>query len=661
MSEINHPKYRPDIDGLRAIAILLVVGFHAFPSAITGGYIGVDIFFVISGYLISSILFQSLNNNQFSIFDFYSRRIRRIFPALILVLVSCLFFGWYALTPHELSQLGKNTAAGAAFISNFVFWREIGYFDIDSQKKILLHLWSLAIEEQFYIVWPILLWMCHRFKWNFLAITLLALFSSFILNVISISHDRASVFYHPGTRFWELLIGAMLAYVSLEYRELFARLPKKIPDLSSILGLILVALGVILLKEDSEFPGWWALLPTLGAVLILASGDDGFVNRKLLKSRILIYIGLISYPLYLWHWPLLSFLRIIEGSEVTAMLRAIALGIAFIFSALTYFLVEGPIRWRKESKPPVIVFLLTSMCLVGLAGLFVYKQQGFPERNYVAESFRKNNWSYRWRNHGCGPEFLRVSSDCIANSSVDPEIVIIGDSHTQGLFLNLAELLPKKSIMRFGVYLPLFDATVVLEPGDIPMRDRASDALLFAIKEESVSTIIIGFRGVMNLMGTDFKNGSQTEKRERVLRGNNDLNKFDSKEILKVSMDRTMRQLSQSNKKVIFILDNPELGFNPEECLEIRPLHLTKFSPKKPCAVPRGQYELRNKEYRDLIFSILKRYPKITPLDMQEKFCDSLWCYATKNDMVLYMDGNHLSNDGSNFLAKELIKLINGG
>ena len=659
MSEINHPKYRPDIDGLRAIAILLVVGFHAFPSTITGGYIGVDIFFVISGYLISSILFQSLNNNQFSILDFYSRRIRRIFPALIMVLVSCLFFGWYALTPYEFSQLGKNTGAGTAFISNFVFWREVGYFDIDSQKKILLHLWSLAIEEQFYIVWPMLLWMCHRFKWNFLAVTLLALFSSFILNVISISHDRVSVFYHPGTRFWELLIGAMLAYVSLEYRELFARLPKKFPDLSSILGLILVALGVILLKEDSEFPGWWALLPTLGAVLILASGDNSFVNRKLLKSRILIYIGLISYPLYLWHWPLLSFLRIIEGSEVPAMLRAIAIGIAFIFSVLTYFLVEGPIRRRKNSRPLVIVFLLTAMCLVGFLGLFVYKEQGFPERNSVAESFRKNNWSYGWRNHGCQPEFLKVSSDCIANSSAAPEIVIIGDSHTQGLFLHLAKLLPKQSIMRFGVYLPLFDVTVVLEPGDIPMRDRASDVLLFAIKEESVGAIIIGFRGVMNLMGTDFKNGSQTEKRERVLRGNNDLNKFDSEEVLKVSMDRTMRRLSQSNKKVIFILDNPELGFNPEECLEIRPLHFTKFSTKKPCAVPRAHYELRNKEYRELVFSILKRYPKITPLDMQEKFCDSLWCYATKNDMVLYMDGNHLSNDGSNFLAKELIKLIN--
>ncbi len=203
------PEYRPDIDGLRAIAVILVIGYHAFPNLVKGGFIGVDIFFVISGYLISTILFTNLWNNKFSLSDFYFRRIRRIFPALIVVMGACLAFGWFALLAGEYKQLGKHIAGGAGFVSNFLLWNESGYFDNTGDTKPLLHLWSLGIEEQFYILWPILLLLASQRGVNFLVIASTVAGISFSLNLIS--QDGVAGFYSPQTRFWELLVGSALA------------------------------------------------------------------------------------------------------------------------------------------------------------------------------------------------------------------------------------------------------------------------------------------------------------------------------------------------------------------------------------------------------------------------------------------------------------------
>jgi peptidoglycan/LPS O-acetylase OafA/YrhL len=212
---LTHPKYRADIDGLRAIAVLSVVGFHAFPHLIRGGLIGVDIFFVISGFLISTIVFDSLDRKCFSFAEFYSRRIRRIFPALIVVLIASFAFGWFALLADEYKQLGKHIAAGAAFVSNFVFWNESGYFDNAAASKPLLHLWSLGVEEQFYLVWPLLLWVAWQKRFNLLIIAVLVAVISFALNAQGIGKDAVATFYSPQTRFWELMVGSMLAWLAL--------------------------------------------------------------------------------------------------------------------------------------------------------------------------------------------------------------------------------------------------------------------------------------------------------------------------------------------------------------------------------------------------------------------------------------------------------------
>lgn len=211
-TEAAQSSYRPDIDGLRAIAILAVLGYHAFPNWIRGGFVGVDVFFVISGYLISSIIFSGLASGNFSFGNFYARRIRRIFPALILVLVTSYFFGAVALFSHEYSQLAKHIAAGSGFVSNLVFWSEAGYFDISGEKKVLLHLWSLGVEEQFYILWPLLVYIAWLWRRSLLLVTLLAAFASLAYGLAIIKSDTSAAFYSPVARFWEILLGALLAY-----------------------------------------------------------------------------------------------------------------------------------------------------------------------------------------------------------------------------------------------------------------------------------------------------------------------------------------------------------------------------------------------------------------------------------------------------------------
>lgn len=358
-----HPTYRPDIDGLRALAVLSVVLFHAFPTVLPGGFVGVDLFFVISGFLICTILFNSFESGTFSVWDFYGRRIRRIFPALILVLAACYTFGWFALFADEYMQLGKHIAAGAAFISNFIFWQEAGYFDNAADTKPLLHLWSLGIEEQFYIVWPLVLWLAYRLRANLLLVTVLVALTSFVLNIrgINVKHDLVATFYSPQTRFWELLMGAILAYVTLHPIQRLRVLTnhpdqrQKIHSAQSIIGLMLVILGVTLINKQSAFPGWWALLPTLGAVLLIHAGPKAVINHYLLSNKLMVAIGLISYPLYLWHWPILSFLRIIESETPALELRIGAVVLSLILSTLTYQLVEKPIRFgfRSKTKPTI--------------------------------------------------------------------------------------------------------------------------------------------------------------------------------------------------------------------------------------------------------------------------------------------------------------------
>ncbi len=308
MSNAGGSAYRPDIDGLRAFAVLAVVGYHAFPEMFPGGFIGVDVFFVISGYLISGIVLTDLRRGTFSLWIFYQRRIRRIVPALIIVLLTALAAGWFVLFPDEYRALGKHVFGGVLFVDNFLLWQEAGYFDSEVKAKPLLHLWSLGIEEQFYIILPLLLWYCAKRHFQKLSVVFIICIASFWLNVHYIPKPVVD-FYNPLTRAWELLAGVLLCvamrHVSAKeiYLKLDMLLGKAVYDMKvtndgrglnfllAVFGVILLVCALLLVRSRNPYPGWHAVLPVLGTMLLLAAhgvcvpkklggGGGGFLQLK---------------------------------------------------------------------------------------------------------------------------------------------------------------------------------------------------------------------------------------------------------------------------------------------------------------------------------------------------------------------------------------------
>jgi peptidoglycan/LPS O-acetylase OafA/YrhL len=286
--------------------------FHAWPRLAPGGYIGVDVFFVISGFLITSILLRGLHRGTFSFTEFYVRRARRILPALVVVLPSTWVLGWLALDPEQLAALGRQIAGGAGFVSNLVMWAEAGYFDEEAALKSFLHLWSLGIEEQFYLVWPLCLAVCWIARVPVPVLLGTAFALSFSLNVAWVSRHPVAIFYSPFSRFWELLAGAVLAHLTLSHQQRFVRVQTRmvlsrggmtlgLSDVALVCGLLLILFPVWILHGASEFHGLAALFPVGGAALLIAFGGQGVLGRTLLGNRLMVSIRLISYPLYLWH------------------------------------------------------------------------------------------------------------------------------------------------------------------------------------------------------------------------------------------------------------------------------------------------------------------------------------------------------------------------
>lgn len=436
--------YRPDIDGLRAFAVLSVIVFHAFPAWLPGGFIGVDVFFVISGYLISGHIFDSLGKGSFSLTTFYNKRIKRIFPALVTVLAACLVFGWFALLVDEYLLLGLHVAGGAGFLSNLILWTESGYFDTAAATKPLLHLWSLGIEEQFYIFWPILAWLLWKLRVNLSVAIMLLAAASFALNTTYFQLDQAAAFYSPLTRFWELLAGTGLA---LYERNRPAPLRSSVALAISVVGALLLATSLALVHEGQNFPGWWALMPVAGAAFVIAAGSGAAVNG-LLGLKPFVAIGLISYPLYLWHWPLLSFARIIEGDTPSRELRIALVLLTFVLATVTYFLIEKPLRFGRFGRAKTAA-LIVAMIAVGLSGYWIYKDNGIPTRPAVvsmaeaSSQFGSSLWQYS-SNETCLDRYPFEEANgyaywfCVTSADAPPEIMLLGSSFANHLYPGIA-------------------------------------------------------------------------------------------------------------------------------------------------------------------------------------------------------------------------------
>jgi peptidoglycan/LPS O-acetylase OafA/YrhL len=435
--------YRADVDGLRAIAVLAVIGFHANPSFMPGGFAGVDVFFVISGFLISSLILAGLKGGSFSFAEFYARRIRRLFPALIVVLLATWVLGWFILPPTEYAELGRHTLAGAGFAANILNYAEAGYFDLPAAAKPLLHLWSLGVEEQFYIVFPALLLLLWRYKVMTSWLVLIGLVS-FALNIALVRSHPSFTFYLPLTRFWEFIAGALLAVAHVHGRT-FA-LPMQsasalaLRDVSAAIGMLLILAGISFAREDA-FPGWWALLPVLGTFLIIGAGSQAWLNRAVLAHPKLVFVGLISYPLYLWHWPLLVLARTAirndQGNEYLRTTAIIAVGLTFLLSWLTYRFIERPVRARRSGYTArrTTAALGASLAIIAVVGFAIAQIGGLTIR-------------YPKEVQALLTPLAAGADDPPADeskNSVGPKLLVYGDSHAHHLLAGLRLLQNERS------------------------------------------------------------------------------------------------------------------------------------------------------------------------------------------------------------------------
>lgn len=475
---LTHPKYRQDIDGLRAVAILSVIGFHGFPEWIRGGFIGVDIFFVISGFLISTIIFKSLSCNKFSFIEFYSRRVRRIFPALATVLLATFAVGWFVFYPDEYRHLGKHMVGGAWFVSNLLQWGEAGYFESASETQPLLHLWSLGIEEQFYIAFPFLVWLLWKARLNPLVPIVSLGMLSFFLNTYYVSRDAEWTFYQPQTRIWELLVGSVLSLLILDQsgrvarleamaggflRNLLHRSYANVPTALTVAnfkawtGIILIVTGLLSIEPGRHFPGSYALLPTLGAASMIWAGPGAFLNRWLLSHNGLVWVGKISYPLYLWHWVLLSYLHIATGMAPAVELRVLALAAAVALSWVTCRMVENPLRLGNHGSKKTFA-LVAAIIAVSAIGLADYCVGGFATQRSLKMGGDRSLWVHdlyaaksalmeeALADEKCfqlppNKDFaFFLQNDCLPTHPVShdvPVLLLIGDSHAASLSLGI--------------------------------------------------------------------------------------------------------------------------------------------------------------------------------------------------------------------------------
>ncbi|TXI45807.1 acyltransferase family protein [Methylophilus sp.] len=442
--------YRPEIDGLRAIAILFVVVFHAFPQKFTGGFIGVDVFFVISGYLISSIIFKEIAAGKFSILAFYKKRINRIYPALIFVLLVSILISKAVLFKAEIADFNLSVFFSTIFLANIYFLNTLNYFDNSAENHPLLHLWSLGVEEQFYIFWPLLLILIAPKSFYFSLKTIsFFLVTSFLLNLFFVSTYQSNVFYMPFTRLWELGFGSLCAlFLNNLGGQITGRTSTPFySNLMTLLGVTVIFCSGMFIKSTDSFPGWLAIFPVLGSGLIILYSGSNNIGKWLLGNKFLVFIGLISYPLYLWHWPILAFGHIHYGYLMDKNIKLGLIFVSIILAITTYYCVENPLRYKVvNTKKSLILFF--ALFLLGVYSAFSYFQLQKSSKtisdifvsnhkNYVT----LNEWTVKNRTH-CGfIDYKGVLVDEIKEECVEKNkkvgILLWGDSHAFQLYYGL--------------------------------------------------------------------------------------------------------------------------------------------------------------------------------------------------------------------------------
>jgi peptidoglycan/LPS O-acetylase OafA/YrhL len=451
-------KYRADIDGLRAIAVLAVLFFHTNVPGFSGGFVGVDVFFVISGYLITTIILKEIKAENFSIARFYERRIRRIFPALFPVIAFVLAVGAYLFDANAFKYLGQSIAATTLFSSNVLFWSESGYFDAPSLQKPLLHTWSLAVEEQFYIFFPLALMAIHRYlKGKYLLWVMIAFIISLAASIYGVTHNPTATFYLVPTRAWELMVGSILALDAL-------------PDLTNnrqrnaftSSGLALILFSIFAYTEATPFPGIAALAPVLGSGFIIYSGRRGAHQaQQLLTARPVVFIGLISYSLYLWHWPLVAFTKYLLFRPFTGIDSAAIIFASLLLASFSWKFIEQPFRGKQMLLPErkrLFIFAGGVMVVAVGVGRVIHLQNGmawrYPLEIMITNKAKNDSLMLELRSK-LAKASMKIDNDAalpiIGDKNTQPVFALVGDSHAIALIPAISLEASKESVSGYAI------------------------------------------------------------------------------------------------------------------------------------------------------------------------------------------------------------------
>lgn len=664
---IHHSvSYRADIDGLRAVAVLLVIVFHAFPDTLPSGFIGVDIFFVISGYLISFIILNQTQAGTFRLSDFYARRIRRIFPAFLVVTSATLAFGWLVLFPNEYIDLGAYALASAAFVANIVFYLRVDYFAPDMATQPLIHTWSLSVEEQFYLIWPLLLAWTTQHRRLQLWLMVGVWVSSLMLNLWLVNSDLNAAFYWPVSRFWELASGGSIAWVMRERPAWYMNLSLRVRNVVAGIGWLGIMAGVVWITKESAFPGYWAMLPVIGSVLIIGAGDEAWLNSRILAHPWLVSIGLISYPLYLWHWPLLVYTGMTIPTDQLLIANGMAVVLSMVLAYVTYRVLETPIR-RRVTNRGVLIGLLLGM--LGIAGLGWYIQQGHvvvrldeiaQRQDVLPPLSHAKTLSVREGCEGWDIPIQRLTA-CWQHTGPDTrEYVVIGDSHATATMSGFVEILPQHPIIMVSRHgcPPLIGVDRVgnaYDTGRIPCGLATQEMLEFVkrLPERSERTVVV-FGRYSLIYNTATQDWMYTPDAPAgyfdVINNLEGPVRTPYVEVLTTGYEAFLAELVQlPADRIIVVLQVPELDKNPINCLR-------GLNTAQSCRIPRDVALSHMEQSWRIIREVAQRYPKIEVYDPTATFCDEAYCYGAVDGTLWYRDDHHLNRDGSRRLVESLLR-----
>jgi len=642
--------YRPDIDGLRAIAVLAILFYHARFTAFAGGYVGVDVFFVISGFLITSIIIKDINAGEFSIARFYERRIRRIFPALYVILLFVLIATYFLYNPENFTQAIKSVIATVGFVSNILFWTETGYFDAPATLKPLLHTWSLAVEEQFYIFFPLLLVFITRFfraKLRGILIGLAAV--SLLVSLYVINQNPASSFYFPHLRAWELLIGSLLVFIKPSVKPNMV-----LAHLLSILGLGMILASTFLYTETTLFPGLSALLPTLGsAIIIYSSFHNRSIVGKLLSLPPFVFIGKISYSLYLWHWPIIIFgmYYIIQIPTTTQMW--ILVTISFFLAALSWHFVENPFRAKGFlTRQRIFIFAggaMTATLVVSGLLYFTQKTPGhFSQEELETFSNTIPSWNER---EGCiesDQTNLKDLNRCmLGDGKVQPSFLVWGDSHAEALAPSIDEAARLNNMTGYVAnHASCPPILGIYRKGKTFCVDINNRILTYIEEHPKWETIILVSRWTVSTEGERYKTDPEAvvtlvDTQSSIPEGSNTL-------IFEAGMQRTIEKLLALHRKVVIVSTVPEVGYNVPSAYFIA--LRTGRDVNQIIAPTFNEYHQRNATANEVIAKLQSQY-NILVIDPSSVLCDQTNCKVVRDGKPMYIDSNHLSYFGASYVS----------